>query len=110
MTPTGSGRVAVVQQADGWWRWRFEPASADAEPLVSGEAYEDRDEAVESAAKAYPGHTLDVAEPAPRHRRLRDLIRQTVTAAVVAGAVIAAARAGNRRSRVADPGRGSARR
>lgn len=91
------GWVVVVQQPDGWWRWCFEPASADAETLVSGEAYPERAEAVESAEQAYPGLHPDVAEPVRTRSRLRVVLGRTAKVAVVVAVVLAAARSGNRR-------------
>jgi len=89
------GRVVVHQQSDGWWRWRFEPSSGG-RALVSGEAYPERDEAVESAQEAYPTlYPLVESPTAPRHR-LRGVVRRAATAAVVAGVVVVAARSGNR--------------
>jgi uncharacterized protein YegP (UPF0339 family) len=92
------GRVVVVQQPDGWWRWCFEPTAANAETLVSGEAYPERSEAVQSAEQAYPGLQPDVAQPAPDGSRLRALVRRTALAALVLAVLVAAARSGNRRT------------
>ena len=91
-------RVVVTQQPDGWWRWRFEAASSNAGPLVSGEAYPESDEALDSARQAYPGLFPLVEAPHTSRHRLRHLIRRAATAAVVGGVVIAAARSGNRGS------------
>jgi hypothetical protein len=97
MSTRPRGRVVVVQQPDGWWRWRFEPEEAEASPLVSGEAYPERSEAVESAAEAYPQHRLDVQDPIVARRRWRTVLKRGVVAWVVAVVVVQAARSGNRR-------------
>ena len=99
MRPSLKGRVVVTQQPDGWWRWRFEPASPDGETLVSNEAHPEREEAVESARKAYPSHYPVVADPQVPKHRLRTLVRRAGTAALAVGVVIAAARSGNRKPR-----------
>jgi hypothetical protein len=90
------GRVVVTQQPDGWWRWRFEPASPEGDTLVSAEAYPERDEAVGSAREAYPSHYPVVEDPQVPKHRLRGLIRRAATAALVVGVVVAAAKSGNR--------------
>jgi hypothetical protein len=89
--------VVVAQQPDGWWRWRFEPASSGARALVSAEAYPERDEAVSSAEQAYPGVPTNTQEPVHRRPKLRTLLRRTATAGLVLVVVLAAARSGNRR-------------
>jgi hypothetical protein len=97
MSTRPPGRVVVVQQPDGWWRWRFEPEEPDASALISGEAYPERSEAVESASEAYPQHRLDVHDPIAPSHRWRSLLRRGVVAGVVAVIVLQAARSGNRR-------------
>jgi hypothetical protein len=97
MTAT-DGRIVVVQQPDGWWRWRFEPATPDTGPLVSGEAYPDREEALSSAGSAYPQVRLDVEDPPRRQHRLGRFVRRLGIGVLVAVVVAAAARSGNRRA------------
>jgi hypothetical protein len=93
---TGRGEVVVSQQPDGWWRWRFVPSSPDGQELVSGEAYPDRQEAEESAAKAYPELHPRVVEPHERPHRLRALARRAAAGVLVVTVVVAAARSGRR--------------
>ena len=98
MSAAVQGRVVVVQQPDGWWRWRFEP-QADGEPLVSGEAYPDEQEALASAGQAYPELRTDVdEEPEHTHCGPGVLLRRYATAAAVLVIVVLAARAANRRA------------
>jgi hypothetical protein len=97
MRSTTRGRVVVTRQPDGWWRWRFVPASPDGDELVSAEAYPERDEAVESAQKAYPEHRPQVDTPPPEHHPVRTLVRRAAKAGAVVAVVAAAARSGNRR-------------
>ncbi|HEY3529689.1 MAG TPA: hypothetical protein VGK78_11100 [Nocardioides sp.] len=98
MRPSERGRVVVTQQPDGWWRWRYEPASPDGDVLVSNEAHPERGEAVESARKAYPSLYPNVESPQVPKHRLRTLVRRAATGALVVGVVVAAAKSGNRRA------------
>jgi len=96
------GRVVVEQQPDGWWRWRFEPASDDGGPLISGETYPDEQEATQSAGAAYPELRPEVeadADPGSGlGHRFGAALRRTSVAAVVLVVVVAAARSANRRA------------
>ena len=99
MSTQDQDRVVVYQQPDGWWRWRFEPGSSDGAPLVSGEAYPERDEAAASAEQAYPELRTDVdEEPEHTHCGPGVLLRRYATAAAVLVIVVLAARAANRRA------------
>jgi len=55
-------KLVVWQQDDGLWRWRWFPASGDAEPLLAAHGFESAEEAEESARSAYPETTRVVVE------------------------------------------------
>ena len=54
-----AAEVHVYPIGEGWWSWRYVERASGVE-LQSNDIYESREEAVESAGKAYPD--LEVSE------------------------------------------------